>query len=94
MNSATEEEYEALKEEVRRMITDTSTPDKPVLKLHLIDAVQRLGVAYHFEKEIQYALDKIHHDHNDDDYDNDDLYYVSLQFRLFRQQEIKISSGM
>nr|UJH94379.1 germacrene D synthase 3 [Zanthoxylum ailanthoides] len=86
IDTATQEQYEALKQEVRRMIT--ANADKLAHKLHLIDAAQRLGVAYQFEKEIEDELEKIS---NDLDNDTDDLYTVSLRFRLLRQQGIKIS---
>ncbi|KAL9441058.1 hypothetical protein AB3S75_019681 [Citrus x aurantiifolia] len=52
----TQEQYDALKQEVSRMIT--SAADEISHKLHLIDAVQRLGVAYQFEKEIEDELQK------------------------------------
>ncbi|KAH9778797.1 alpha-humulene/(-)-(E)-beta-caryophyllene synthase [Citrus sinensis] len=86
-HTATQERHEALKEEVRRMITDAE--DKPVQKLRLIDEVQRLGVAYHFEKEIEDAIQKLcpNYIHSN----SPDLHTVSLHFRLLRQQGIKIS---
>ncbi|KDO46373.1 hypothetical protein CISIN_1g024780mg [Citrus sinensis] len=82
-----QEEYEALKQEVRSMIT--ATADTPAQKLQLVDAVQRLGVAYHFEQEIEDALEKIYHDDFDNN-DDVDLYSVSLRFRLLRQQGFKV----
>jgi valencene/7-epi-alpha-selinene synthase len=65
------------------------------LGLNLIDAIQRLGVAYHFEKEIDEALQHIHatyrgHEHYSDD---GDLHHVALCFRLLRQHGYDISSG-
>ncbi|GAY68945.1 hypothetical protein CUMW_268120 [Citrus unshiu] len=86
-HTATQERHEALKEEVRRMITDAE--DKPVQKLRLIDEVQRLGVAYHFEKEIEDAIQKLCPNYIDSN--SPDLHTVSLHFRLLRQQGIKIS---
>ncbi|XP_052290168.1 terpene synthase 1-like isoform X2 [Citrus sinensis] len=82
-----QEEYEALKQEVRSMIT--ATADTPAQKLQLVDAVQRLGVAYHFEQEIEDAMEKIYHD-DFDNIDDVDLYTVSLRFRLLRQQGFKV----
>ena len=64
-------------------------------KLNLIDALQRLGVSYHFENEIEETLQQLHmtlHD-SDDQENDDDLYIVALQFRLLRQQGYNISSG-
>ncbi|CAL1358032.1 unnamed protein product [Linum trigynum] len=97
-----ESEYEVLKEEVRKMVTaeDDGKPSAIAQKLRVIDAVQRLGIGYHFEKEIEEALEKVHalgdelfviiHDH-DDNTTTDDLYNVSLRFRLLRQQGLRVS---
>ncbi|XP_039144335.1 (-)-germacrene D synthase-like [Dioscorea cayenensis subsp. rotundata] len=56
-------------------------------EMQLIDALQRLGVAYHFEQEINEALCFInttsssgHHSYSDND-----LHFVALRFRLLRQ---------
>ncbi|GAY60880.1 alpha-humulene/(-)-(E)-beta-caryophyllene synthase [Citrus sinensis] len=86
IDTTTQEQYDALKQEVRRMITPAV--DEISHKLHLIDAVQRLGVAYQFEKEIEDELQKLA---NDLGSDSDNLYTVSLRFRLLRQQRVKIS---
>ncbi|KAK8517267.1 hypothetical protein V6N12_032463 [Hibiscus sabdariffa] len=45
-------------------------------KLPFIDAVQRLGVSYHFEKEIE---------------DDNDLYTTALRFRLLREHGSDVS---
>ena len=65
------------------------------LKLKLIDAVQRLGVAYHFEVEIEEALEQVHATYRDQHHFNGDgdLYTVALCFRLLRQHGFEISSG-
>ncbi|KAJ0045469.1 hypothetical protein Pint_04293 [Pistacia integerrima] len=81
IDSATQEEHEQLKKDVRTMIveaTDTSTQ-----KLHMIDIVQRLGMAYHFVKEIEDVLGKVYNNSNIDNYNK--LHSVSLHFRLVRQ---------
>ncbi|KAJ4969146.1 hypothetical protein NE237_015847 [Protea cynaroides] len=76
------EQVEKLKEEVRSMLVgDVNESSK---KLTLIDSVQRLGVAYHFEQEIEKALEKIHD--APDGFDDNDLYTMALRFRLLRQQ--------
>ncbi|KAJ7981634.1 (-)-germacrene D synthase [Quillaja saponaria] len=56
-------------------------------KLEFIDAIQRLGVSYHFEKEIDNILLQIYKSENE----NHDLYHVALRFRLLRKQGYKIS---
>ncbi|KAJ4705690.1 Valencene synthase [Melia azedarach] len=93
-DTTTKEEYETLKEEVRRRIIAAAVDKPVVLKvlLQLIDTIQRLGVAYHFGKEIEDVLVKIFETKIDDD--DDDLCTVSLRFRLLRQQGINISSDV
>ncbi|CAL5361993.1 unnamed protein product [Camellia sinensis] len=79
------------KEEVRKMLVAAN--DQPSQKLNFIDAIQRLGVSYYFESEIETALQHIYktdYDHHDDKA-NDDLYTVALLFRLLRQQGYSIS---
>ncbi|KAJ4726169.1 Sesquiterpene synthase [Melia azedarach] len=87
-----------LKEEIRRMLTaDINKLSKK--KVDLIDAIQRLGVSYHFESEVDEILEKAYNtDHHNcvltDDENIDDLYYISLQFRLLRQHGYKISADV
>ncbi|KAH1083853.1 hypothetical protein J1N35_023614 [Gossypium stocksii] len=51
-------------------------------KLRLIDTIRRLGVSYHFEREIEEALQNIYeHECNDDQ----TLEATSLRFRLLRE---------
>ncbi|KAL6269817.1 hypothetical protein ACE6H2_026728 [Prunus campanulata] len=59
-------------------------------QLKLIDAIQRLGVAYHFEREIEEALERIHGTTYHDNYDGD-LHNVALGFRLLRQHGYNVS---
>ncbi|GLT49357.1 hypothetical protein SLA2020_229200 [Shorea laevis] len=87
-DATTQQEYEQLKEEVRRMLNDTNS--EHLKKLYLIDAVQRLGVDYHFEREIDDALEKIYQD----GVDCSNLYNVALWFRVFRQQGINVPSDV
>ena len=64
--------------------------DKESESLELVDAIQRLGISYHFEIEIDEILrkmDKLNHL-------NDRLYNISLKFRLVRQQGYDMSCGM
>ncbi|GAB4825720.1 hypothetical protein Ancab_008593, partial [Ancistrocladus abbreviatus] len=73
-------QLEELKEEVRKELL--AVADKSFELLDFIDAIQRLGVAYHFEVEIEDALQRIYDNYKNVDFD---LYYTSLQFRLLRQ---------
>ena len=62
--------------------------------IQLIDAIQRLGIAYHFEIEICKILEQIKKLVLETGFQNDDdLYTISLKFRLLRQQGYNISSG-
>ncbi|XP_077244296.1 (-)-5-epieremophilene synthase STPS3-like isoform X3 [Tasmannia lanceolata] len=59
--------------------------------MNLIDNLQRLGIAYHFEEEINDILDQfstIKDDNNDED-----LFLTSLQFRLLRQHGYPVLPG-
>ncbi|KAF6143743.1 hypothetical protein GIB67_041247, partial [Kingdonia uniflora] len=55
--------------------------------LIMIDGLQRLVIDYHFEEEIEVILGRINKSIAESDgiYDDNDLYYVSLRFRLLRQ---------
>ncbi|KAK5786257.1 hypothetical protein PVK06_040890 [Gossypium arboreum] len=88
MDAKTQLQYTELKQEVRRMlVTDT---DKSSQKLHIIDAVQRLGVAYHFEKEIEDALQIIYYYHCNHIHDGDDLYTTAVRFRVLREHGFNV----
>ncbi|XP_062079640.1 (-)-germacrene D synthase-like [Humulus lupulus] len=88
----TKQEVQKLKEEVRRMLTAAAT--NPSQRLHLIDTIQRLGFAYHFESEISDILGKMKEMNPHNDLDNDNLHTVSLWFRLLRQEGHNISSDI
>ncbi|OMO83635.1 hypothetical protein COLO4_22399 [Corchorus olitorius] len=64
----------------------------PVKQLELVDTLQRLGLSYHFENEINRILESL----RDDDDNNmawkkDDLYATALAFRLFRKHGYKVT---
>ncbi|CAI0457094.1 unnamed protein product [Linum tenue] len=92
--------HEVLKQEVRKMVIDydvkSGDSESHIAdKLRLIDAVQRLGVGYHFEKEIGEVLERVD-DLGDDLFSNigdkgSDLYHAALRFRLLRQQGFPVS---
>ncbi|KAL0435391.1 UNVERIFIED_CONTAM: Gamma-cadinene synthase [Sesamum radiatum] len=85
------EAIEGLKEEARSMLmAEGSTV---VDKLILIDTLERLGVAYHFDQEIEDQLQEIFQFHSKDENDYD-LFTTSLQFRLLRQHRHFVSCGV
>ncbi|XP_022717944.1 (+)-delta-cadinene synthase isozyme A [Durio zibethinus] len=86
IDTTTELRYEELKEEVRKMLL--APIDNSNQKLPLIDAIQRLGVSYHFEKEIEDELETIYRDNNDIE---NDLYTTALRFRLLREHGFYVS---
>ncbi|KAM3219355.1 hypothetical protein P3L10_023886 [Capsicum annuum] len=61
-------------------------------QLNLIDTVERLGIAYYFEEQIDDMLDHIYKaDPNFEAHDCNDLTTLSVQFRIIRQQGYNIS---
>lgn len=82
---------EKLKEEVRRELSATACEASP--KLQLIDAIQRLGVAYQFDEEIKNTLKVIYDNYSHDWPHYNDLYDTALWFRLLHQQGFNVSSG-
>ncbi|XP_021822525.1 (-)-alpha-pinene synthase-like [Prunus avium] len=90
-NARNQQEVDKLKEVVRREVFTTSAGDFS-RQLKFIDAIQRLGVAYHFESEIEEALERMHAAFCDQDFNDDgDLHNVALCFRLLRQHGYKVS---
>ncbi|PIA25896.1 hypothetical protein AQUCO_10400006v1 [Aquilegia coerulea] len=95
-----EERLETLKKKVKSMLSLASVDS--FQELDLIDKIQRLGVAYHFEDEIEDVLQRTYND----DYTNffaqnvigkdehADLCYVSLRFRLLRQAGYYVSTDV
>lgn len=83
-----EKEVEHLKEEVKEELQ--ATGKNPHEQLVFIDNLERLGVAYHFDKEIDEAL-QVHHNSLDPCDQDDDIYHVSLRFRILRQHGFPVS---
>nr|AGB05614.1 sesquiterpene synthase 5 [Valeriana officinalis] len=87
-------------EEVRRKLVADGNDDRVDEQLKLIDAIQRLGVAYHFESEIDVVLNRQllklsdSFGNTNPNVEDDDLYMVSLRFRLLRQQGHPVSCGV
>ncbi|EYU17869.1 hypothetical protein MIMGU_mgv11b019604mg, partial [Erythranthe guttata] len=71
------EAIESLRKEARSMLM-AQTSGKLI---KLVDALERLGLAYHFETEIEEKLEQIYNDEGEDY----DLCTTALRFRLLRQ---------
>ncbi|KAJ0778809.1 putative beta-farnesene synthase [Helianthus annuus] len=81
---------EELIEVVRKELKNKSSSEP----MQLIDQVQRLGIAYHFEDEIEEILHHVYATYGDDILvNNHSLQSVSLWFRLLRQHGFNVSSG-
>ncbi|KAJ6410287.1 hypothetical protein OIU84_007104 [Salix udensis] len=91
VHEALEFEVEKLREQVKREILLAAASNDSSQSLDLVDAIQRLGVAYHFESEIEEALQRIHNNHID--MEGGDLYSTALGFRLLRQHGYNVSCG-
>ncbi|CAN1220388.1 Probable terpene synthase 3 [Linum perenne] len=82
--SGWEEEAKKLTEQVKGMLNGADDCKKTSLEmLEMIDAVQRLGLGYRFEPEIEVALLNIF---DNGAVEDEELYTASLRFRLLRQQ--------
>ncbi|XP_059284193.1 sesquiterpene synthase 15b-like isoform X1 [Lycium ferocissimum] len=88
-----EREHEDLKEEVRKMLE--ISPSKSLQELDLINTIQLLGVAYHFENEIEESLSNFYTCYEEwiSKVNESDLHAVALSFRLLRQQGYYVSSA-
>ncbi|KAI3668964.1 hypothetical protein L6452_40181 [Arctium lappa] len=76
------------KEELRRLIIDPEMDSNT--KLSLIYSVHRLGLTYLFLHEIEAQLDKQFKELNLRDYDEADLYTISVNFQVFRHLGYKL----
>ncbi|CAA3019357.1 Bicyclogermacrene synthase [Olea europaea subsp. europaea] len=87
-----EQERQRLKEEVKKLLA--AAPDDSLYKLDLIDAIQRLRVSYHFEKEIEKSLKYIYETYHESRSKQDnDLRTIALRFRLLKRQGYYVSCG-
>ncbi|KAI9083053.1 hypothetical protein K1719_034957 [Acacia pycnantha] len=91
-------EHEVLKEKLKMVISSNDLSCSQ--KLNFIGWVQRLGVSYHFQHEIEKALAKIHSIYSSNnnlithDEDDNNLHSLALLFRLLRQHGYPISSDV
>ncbi|KAH7533008.1 hypothetical protein FEM48_Zijuj04G0084100 [Ziziphus jujuba var. spinosa] len=71
-----------LKENVRVMLEKEVDP---IAQLEQIDVLQRLGLAYHFEDEVENILKRVYHKNFSNGTWKNNLYATALAFRLLRQ---------
>ncbi|KAF3487177.1 hypothetical protein F2Q69_00055780 [Brassica cretica] len=85
---------DSLKEKVRKML-GAETRSR-LEQLELIDDLQKLGISYHFEVEINNILMEFHHQNGRSirKYDKEeDLHATSLEIRLLRQHGFHVSEA-
>lgn len=77
--------------EVRRVLNEVGEGRFEVLLM--IDAIQRLGIDYHFHEEIEAILPRQYKIFITTDDFSDNLYEVALRFRLLRQEGYYVTAG-
>ncbi|CAN1779558.1 Alpha-terpineol synthase, chloroplastic [Linum perenne] len=81
---------EELKKHVKGLLEEADHGDI-VNRLELIDNLQRLGLAYHFEAELKKSFEAIAGYGNSNNDDDEGLYSCALRFRLLRQAGFSVS---
>ncbi|EXB75315.1 (-)-germacrene D synthase [Morus notabilis] len=92
-NGRTKQQVEELKEVVRRELFKNIAKNSSE-QLKLVDSVQRLGLSYHFKREMEEALQHIFETYQNKVSHDRDLYDVALRFRLLRQYGYNVSSDV
>ena len=77
---------------MRRVIINESEDSLTILEL--IDDIQRLGLAYLFEKDTKRALDRFVSLGGCDVLTRKSLHAVALSFRLLKQHGYQVHQGM
>ncbi|CAK9156204.1 unnamed protein product [Ilex paraguariensis] len=67
---------------------------KSAERRHLINTLERLGVSYHFEKEIEDQLENMFSAYDHENNEGYDLKTIGLHFRIFRQHGYKMPSDV
>ena len=82
---------ERLKKEVKHLMYKET---ELVAQLEFVDALQHLGLAYHFQKEIKNTLGSIPIKNNACTSLGESLHATALLFRLLREHGFQVSQGM
>ncbi|KAH9685722.1 Beta-myrcene/(E)-beta-ocimene synthase 2 [Citrus sinensis] len=91
----TDETYKRRAEELKgKVMTTIKDVTEPLDQLELIDNLQRLGLAYHFETEIRNILHNNYNNNKDYNWRKENLYATSLEFRLLRQHGYPVSQDV
>uniref|UniRef100_A0A7N0RGV3 Uncharacterized protein n=1 Tax=Kalanchoe fedtschenkoi TaxID=63787 RepID=A0A7N0RGV3_KALFE len=96
-NEYNDEKFKAQAEELKRQVlVMLGRVEGQVEQLELVDDLQRLGVAYHFDREIETMLNRIYKSyvHGECLSDEADLHSTALAFRLFRQHGYLVSQDI
>ncbi|XP_071737470.1 alpha-isocomene synthase-like [Rutidosis leptorrhynchoides] len=89
--SGVEKVVGGLKEEVRKeILRSMQVPAQHTDLIRLVDAIQRLGIAYYFEDEISQVLKPVYDSYGD----NWNGGATAVWFRLMRQHGIYVSCGI
>ncbi|CAH8368853.1 unnamed protein product [Eruca vesicaria subsp. sativa] len=82
-----------LKKKVRKLL-DADTKRSRLEQLELIDHLEKLGVSYHFEVEINNILNEFNHKIVWKCDTEEDLHATALEFRLLRQHGFDVSEDI
>lgn len=76
---------EVLKKEIRSILMAAESAKLMIL----IDKIERLGLTYHFDKEIEEKLKQVYD--SAEEAKDDDLFTTALRFCLLRQHQYHVS---
>ncbi|KAL2331544.1 hypothetical protein Fmac_019125 [Flemingia macrophylla] len=95
LNDNVKQQAQILKEKVKKMF-QSSTNQSIMQKLSFIDLLQRFGISYHFQPEINETLEQIYKTSTKDKSisEDGDHNFLALLFRLLRHQGYQISSSV
>ena len=84
-----EDQVQQLVKKIKEKLASKSREGDQVQELTMIDAIQRLGLQYYFQEDINAALKMS----SKMDECGDNLHDVALRFRLLRQAGYNVEAG-